>query len=575
MSNDYLKNSLDQDLISRRNKYKALSLRTKKQRRMKNLLYYFYRYRVLLVIIIFLFVIISIIATIVAAFNKKDVDISVDDRHAIVAPSTTETVSTDTKDYDEVVSDYVDKMNTDSISTVLNSYQNLAIVKCDGYINFRSEPNENNTRSIIGLVNNGAAVDIIDFDVKENNIYAKVKSGGMTGYVAKKFLITGENAKAIAKNDIKLRAIVLVDKLRMRSAPTTEGNTEIGTTYKGERYVCVERVNDEWVKVIADNLDNYSTAYINANPKYLTVELCLNEARTQNLKNDVINYYNNIGVSIARDYVNIRKTAKSNGTIVGKLPGKAGCEILGESGSFYKIKSGIVTGYVSKQYIATGKKAEDLAIQYADLRAIVKIAAMKVRTGPDTKYKQWTRVTKEETYIVLNQLDGWVEIEIDGGENNNSNKGYISTANNYVEVRYALDQAVPFVQVTSSKTTSLRNKIKDFAVKYIGGKYVWGGNSLSSGTDCSGFVHLVYKNFGVTLPRVSREQAKQGVAVKSANKKVGDLIFYSNSSGVIDHVAIYIGNNQIVHAASSRTGIRISAWNYREPVAIRNVLGNK
>ena len=471
--------------------------------------------------------------------------------------------------YMGLVSNYVSKLDSRLIDDILTSYKDLAIVKCDGYINFRSEPDEKNTRSIIGLLNNNAAVNILEYDIKGNSIYSKVESGGMTGYVAKKFLTVGDEAKQIAKNEVKLRATVLVDKLRMRAKPNLDSESVIGTTYKGERYVVVDRDTDGWLKVVADNIDGYEYAYVNADSKYLTVSMCLNEARTQDLKNDVINYYDNIGVSIARDYVNIRKTAKTNGTIVGKLPGKAGCEILGESGSFYKIKSGLVTGYVSKQYIATGTKAEQLAVQYADLRAIIKIAAMKVRTGPGKNYKQWTRVTKEETYIVKTQLDGWVQIEIDDDD------GYISTENNFVQVRFALDQAIPYTPVSSSKSSSLRNNIKEYAVKYIGGKYVWGGNSLTTGTDCSGFVQLIYKHFGVTLPRVAKDQASKGVEVSSANKKIGDLIFYANSKGVIDHVAIYIGNNQVVHAASTKSGIRISTWNYREPSRIRNVLGNK
>ncbi len=497
------------------------------------------------------------------------------------------TVKGDSKKSDKVVHDdeyylnmvdsYVNKLDNKNVVDVIKSYENLGIVKCDGYINFRSEPNEKNTRSIIGLMNDGAACDILEFYSTTNKTYAKVKSGGMTGYVSNSYLVTGDEAIKIAKESIALRAIVLVDKLRMRSEPVIDTNTEIGTTSKGERYIIIDRT-EEWVKIEREDEDKVSYAYLNANPSYVSIQLCLNEARTQNLKNDVVNYYNNIGVSTAKDYVNVRKTAKANGQIIGKLPGKAGCEILGESGGYYKIKSGLVTGYVSKQYLSTGKKAETLAIEYADLRAIIKIAALKVRTGPGTNYKQWTRVTKEETYIVTEQLDGWVEIEIDGGDSKNgTNKGYISTSKNYVEVRYALEQAIQYtpVSTTGKTSTSLRNKIKEFAVKYIGGKYVWGGNSLSTGVDCSGFVQQVYKNFGVKLPRVSKDQATQGVAVKSANKKVGDLVFYSNSNNVIDHVGIYIGNNQIVHAASSRTGIRISSWNYRDPVTIRNVLGNK
>ena len=471
--------------------------------------------------------------------------------------------------YYNKIEQYIEKIEDSSVQSVIESYNNLGIVKCSGYINFRSEPNENNTRSIIGLMNDGDALDILEWNLNNNNTYCKVKSGGMTGYVAKQFVVTGEQAIIAAKNNIAVRAIVLVDKLRMRSSPDTDSDNVVGTTYKGERYKLISLENN-WAKVHSDNLDNTQSAYISADSKYLDIKFCLSEARTQDLKSDVLNYYDNIGVSTARDYINVRKTAKSNGTIIGKLPGKAGCEILGESGSFYKIKSGKVTGYVSKQYLATGQRAEDLALQYADLRAIIKIAALKVRSGPGTKYKQWTTIRREETYIVTNQLDGWVEIEIDG----DSDKGYISTSNNYVEVRYALDQAIEFHPATTGPT-KLRTNIKNTAIKYIGGTYVWGGNTLGAGVDCSGFVQQIYKLYGITLPRVSREQAKSGTAVSSGNKKVGDLIFYANSSGVVDHVAIYIGNNQVVHAASTKAGIKISNWDYRTPHSIRNVLGNK
>ena len=471
--------------------------------------------------------------------------------------------------YFSLIDNYLDEINNSSINNVLDSYNNLGIIKCNGYINFRSEPNEKNTRSIIGLMNNGDALDILEWDIKNNSVYCKVKSGGMTGYVAKQFVMTGDVAREEAKKNAAVRAIVLVDKLRMRSEPDTNSDNVVGTTYKGERYKLISLEND-WAKVHADNLEDVQSAYISADSRYLDIKFCLSEARTQDLKSDVLNYYDNIGVSTARDYINIRKTAKSNGTIIGKLPGKAGCEILGESGDFYKIKSGKVTGYVTKKYLATGKRAEDLALQYADLRAIIKIAALKVRNGPGTKYKQWTTIRREETYIVTNQLDGWVEIEID----EDSDKGYISTSNNYVEVRYALEQAVEFFPATKGPTT-LRTNIKNTALKYIGGRYVWGGTTLGSGVDCSGFVQQIFKIYGVKLPRTSRDQAKIGSAVSSGNKKVGDLIFYANSNGVIDHVAIYIGNNQIVHAANTKSGIKINNWDYRTPHSIRNVLGNK
>ena len=89
----------------------------------------------------------------------------------------------------------------------------------------------------------------------------------------------------------------------------------------------------------------------------------------------------------------------------------------------------------------------------------------------------------------------------------------------------------------------------------------------------SGFVMSVLKHFGISVPRVSRDQAKAGVRVTSDQMKPGDLVFYANSSGVVNHVGMYIGNGQVVNAASRRSGIRIYRWNYRTPVAIRNVIG--
>ena len=516
------------------------------------------------VVVLFVIVIFFNLAKKLTSFNKSN-----NTTKKSQNINTSKAIKHEDEYYYDMIDDYITKVNSSNIDNVINSYNNLGIIHCNGYINFRSEPNENNTRSIIGLMNNGDALDIIEWDLKNNDTYCKVKSGGMTGYVAKQFVTTGEQAILSAKKNAAVRAIVLVDKLRMRSSPDTNSDNVVGTTYKGERYKLIN-IENNWAKVYSDNIENVQSAYISADSKYIDILFCLSEARTQDLKSDVLNYYDNIGVSTARDYINIRKTAKSNGTIIGKLPGKAGCEILGESGSFYKIKSGKVTGYVSKQYLATGKRAEDLALQYADLRAIIKIAALKVRSGPGTKYKQWTTIRREETYIVTNQLDGWVEIEID----EDSDKGYISTTNNYVEVRYALDQAIEFHPATKGPTT-LRTNIKNTALKYIGGSYVWGGNTLGAGVDCSGFVQQIFKLYGVTLPRVSKEQAKSGVAVSSGNKKVGDLVFYANSNGVVDHVAIYIGNNQVVHAASTKAGIKISNWDYRTPHSIRNVLGNK
>ena len=166
---------------------------------------------------------------------------------------------------------------------------------------------------------------------------------------------------------------------------------------------------------------------------------------------------------------------------------------------------------------------------------------------------------------MLQQLDGWVEIELD------TSTAFVST--DYVDVRYALPEAVKFSELDGN--ASLRNRMVNYALQFVGNPYVWGGNDPHTGADCSGVVKYIYSNVaGISLPRVSRDQAKVGTRINSSQMRPGDLIFYTGSNGVVNHVAMYIGNGQIVHAASRRSGIKISSWNYRNPYRIVNALGD-
>ena len=125
----------------------------------------------------------------------------------------------------------------------------------------------------------------------------------------------------------------------------------------------------------------------------------------------------------------------------------------------------------------------------------------------------------------------------------------------------------------AEEAASVRQNLVDYALQFVGGPYRAGGNDPHTGADCSGFVKYVLSHVaGVGLPRTSREQAKTGRSIKSSEMRPGDLIFYTNSKGTVNHVAMYIGNGQIVHAASRRSGIKISTWNYRTPKTIRSFL---
>lgn len=451
-----------------------------------------------------------------------------------------------------------------AIDEVVNSYQNLGLVQVSGYLNIRETPSLDG--KIIGKLSGDAGCEILETDGE----WSHITSGGVNGYINNQYLLTGDEAKSKAKELVKLRAIVTTDNLNIRKEPALDPNNVIGQALLNERYVVLGQ-QDGWIQI--------EEGYISAD--YAEVKYALNEGRKMDLKAMAINQYDNLVISKVNNYLNVRAEPKSDGKIIGKMTSKAAGEILESLDGWYKIKSGPITGYITAdpQYTATGQEAKDIAMQTATLKAVINTDVLNVRTEPNTDAKIWTQIVKDERYPVLAQLDGWVQIELDSVDEEDGSEGdkaYISTRDNNVEVRYALNEAIKFspAEEAANAAASRRSKVVNYALQFVGNPYVWGGTSLTKGADCSGFTMQVMRQFGVSLPHYSGAQAKMGKPVKSSEMRPGDLIFYANSGGTVNHVAMYIGNGQIVHAASKKSGIKISTWNYRTPVAIRNVLGD-
>lgn len=118
---------------------------------------------------------------------------------------------------------------------------------------------------------------------------------------------------------------------------------------------------------------------------------------------------------------------------------------------------------------------------------------------------------------------------------------------------------------------SLATQIVNYALQFVGNPYVYGGNSLTNGTDCSGFTSLVFANFGISLPRTAPAQAYVGRAVSISDIQPGDLVLHGYD-GVVIHAALYIGNNQVVHALNSNTGIVVTNYQIMPIVSVRRVL---
>ncbi len=127
-------------------------------------------------------------------------------------------------------------------------------------------------------------------------------------------------------------------------------------------------------------------------------------------------------------------------------------------------------------------------------------------------------------------------------------------------VEQPVEEVEPVYYLTEQTNVELGSQIANFATQYVGNPYVYGGTSLTSGADCSGFVLAVFSNFGISLPRTATDQSYSGTPVSLDYLQLGDLIFYGYGS--ITHVGIYIGNGQIVHAMNEAMGINISSYTF-------------
>ncbi len=331
-------------------------------------------------------------------------------------------------------------------------------------------------------------------------------------------------------------------------------------------------------------------------------EAIMDSAKAQVAENDVpvvSSEYADIAIAQVNDYVNVRSLPSEEGEILGKLYSNSAATVLENADGWYKIHSGSVTGYVKADFVVVGD--EQLAKSVGLRLATVNTETLKVRKGATTESGVLALVPYGDDLLVIDEsVPGWIGVAVEAGT------GYVSA--DYVvlstEYRYAESKeeeaerlrkeqeereaaaaaaAAAAAQSSSSSSSSSSfhatgaqsytkptggsgQAVADFACQFVGNPYVYGGTSLTNGADCSGFVMSVYGEFGVSLPHSSRSLRSVGYGVSTSEMQPGDIICYSG------HVAIYIGNNTIVHASNRSDGIKYtSPANYKKILAVRRI----
>lgn len=378
------------------------------------------------------------------------------------------------------------------VPSVKSEYKDVVIAQVDNYVNIRDCSSEEG--EVLGKLYNESAAEIVG----EDGEWYEIKSGTVTGFVKKEFVVVGSEAEELAERVGQKIATVNTKTLKVREGSSTD--SAILTLVPEEEELDVIEVLDGWVKVAVDN--------------------------------DVVGFVSDEFVDVRTEFVQAESLAEEQARLQREEEERLAAQAAAEEAA---------------RLADEAAKAEAAAKEAAEKEKAAKEAEAKEKAAKDAEAKEAAAKEKAAAEKAAKEAAAKEKAAKEAAAKEAAAKENTTTSS-----------------LAGQEASGARQKIVSYALQFVGNPYVYGGTSLTNGVDCSGFTMAVYRDCGYSIPRDSRSQASSGREISLDELKPGDLIFYAKG-GSINHVAMYIGNNQVVHASTAKTGIKISNYNYRTP----------
>lgn len=456
-----------------------------------------------------------------------------------------------------------------------SKYDGLAIaqVNDDAYVNIRDAASTEDGK-VLGKLYNNSAAEILG---QEGDWYL-IKSGSVTGYVNKEFFATGAQAEELAKEVGEEVATVNTTTLMVRQDPNID--SDVVTLVGDAEKLQVEEDLGDWVKVAVDSdvVGYVAKDYVECDTKFVEAEskeeeeariaaeeaaylAAVEEAR----KADEAAAAAAAAEQAAQDkawleYLDSQEQAAANQAAQEAADAQSAADALAAQQAAAEQEA--ADAAAKAQEAADQAAAEQAAADAQAQAEAAAQAAADAQAQADAQAKAAADAQAAADAAAQQQQQQTEGSQSGGNTADNQEQQFGDASGGSTEAPDAGQ---------SSSASGLRQSVVSFALQFVGNPYVWGGTSLTNGADCSGFTQSVMANFGISIPRVAAAQAGSGRAVDLGSIQPGDLLFY-NGDGGIGHVSMYIGNNQVVHASSSTTGIIVSDMGYRQPCSARSYL---